>query len=42
VPVYDNAGRLIAVFDVDSTEPNSFDSVDEAFLSRIMRQHFSR
>jgi GAF domain-containing protein len=42
VPVYDDAGRLIAVFDVDSTEPNSFDSVDEAFLSRIMGQHFSR
>jgi len=42
VPVYDQAGCLIAVFDVDSTEANSFDAIDEAFLSRIMRQHFSR
>jgi L-methionine (R)-S-oxide reductase len=42
VPVYDQAGALIAVFDVDSTEPGSFDAVDEAFLSRIMNRHFSR
>jgi L-methionine (R)-S-oxide reductase len=42
VPVHDQAGCLIAVFDVDSTELNSFDAIDEAFLSRIMRQHFSR
>jgi L-methionine (R)-S-oxide reductase len=41
LPVYDRAGGLIAVFDVDSTELNSFDAVDEAFLSRIIRQHFS-
>jgi GAF domain-containing protein len=42
VPVYDHAGLLIAVFDVDSTELGSFDAIDEAFLSRIMREHFSR
>lgn len=42
VPVYDRAGSLIAVFDVDSTELNSFDVIDEASLSRIMRRHFSR
>ena len=42
VPVYDRAGNLIAVFDVDSTEPDSFDAIDEAFLTRIMSQHFSR
>ncbi len=42
VPVRDHEGRLIAVFDVDSTEPGSFDAIDEAFLSRIMSQHFSR
>jgi L-methionine (R)-S-oxide reductase len=42
VPVHDEAGALIAVFDVDSTELNSFDAIDEAFLTRIMRQHFSR
>jgi L-methionine (R)-S-oxide reductase len=42
VPVHDHDGRLIAVFDVDSTEPNSFDATDEAFLSQIMARHFSR
>lgn len=42
VPVHDQAGCLIAVFDVDSTEFGSFDAIDEAFLSRIMRRHFSR
>jgi len=42
VPVYDHAGHLIAVFDVDSTELGSFDAIDEAFLSLIMREHFSR
>jgi len=42
VPVYDLAGGLIAVFDVDSTEPGSFDATDEGFLSLIMKQHFSR
>jgi L-methionine (R)-S-oxide reductase len=42
VPVYDKAGGLIAVFDVDSTEINSFDGLDETFLSRIIGQHFSR
>jgi L-methionine (R)-S-oxide reductase len=42
VPVHDGAGNLIAVFDVDSTELGAFDAIDEAFLTRIMRQHFSR
>jgi GAF domain-containing protein len=42
VPVYDQAGSLIAVFDVDSTEVDSFNAIDEAFLSRIMTQHVSR
>ena len=42
VPVYDHADCLIAVFDVDSTELNSFDAIDETCLLRIMRQHFSR
>jgi L-methionine (R)-S-oxide reductase len=41
VPVYDNAGSLIAVFDVDSTELNSFDAIDESLLSQIMRRCFS-
>jgi GAF domain-containing protein len=42
VPVYDQAGSLIAVFDVDSSELNSFDAIDEAFLSQIMGRYFSR
>jgi L-methionine (R)-S-oxide reductase len=42
VPVHDQAGNLIAVFDVDSAERDSFDAIDEVSLSRIMRQHFSR
>jgi len=42
LPVHDQAGELIAVLDVDSTEPGSFDSIDEAFLSRILGQHFGR
>ena len=42
VPVRDETGELIAVFDVDSTEPSSFDDVDEAFLSQIIRQYFGR
>jgi L-methionine (R)-S-oxide reductase len=42
VPVHDAAGRLIAVFDVDSTKVGSFDAIDEAFLTRIMTRHFSR
>ncbi|HEX4829479.1 MAG TPA: GAF domain-containing protein [Trebonia sp.] len=41
VPVYDRAGALIAVFDVDSTEPGSFDAVDEDYLTRIMSEHFA-
>jgi GAF domain-containing protein len=41
VPVYDKAGGLVAVFDVDSTERGSFDAIDEAYLTRIMRRHFS-
>jgi GAF domain-containing protein len=40
VPVFDPAGRLIAVLDVDSTECDAFDSVDqaglEAFCSAMM------
>jgi L-methionine (R)-S-oxide reductase len=41
VPVHDQAGRLIAVFDVDSTELGSFDAIDADFLARIMRRHFA-
>lgn len=36
VPVFDRAGRLIAVFDVDSDQYDSFDEIDQQYLERIM------
>jgi L-methionine (R)-S-oxide reductase len=35
VPVKDHRGTVIAVFDVDSTEPAAFDEVDRAELEQI-------
>ncbi|MCB9352285.1 MAG: GAF domain-containing protein [Lewinellaceae bacterium] len=35
VPVFDEANRLIAVFDVDSTLEGSFDEVDQRYLERL-------
>ena len=40
VPVFDGGGRLIAVFDVDSTEPAAFDAVDAGGLERILADTF--
>lgn len=40
VPVFDTDGELIAVFDVDSTEGNSFDEVDQQYLEEILQRHF--
>ena len=40
LPVFDNAGDLIAVFDVDSTELAAFDEVDERFLGELLELHF--
>ncbi len=37
VPVFDRAGALAAVLDVDSTEPDAFDAVDVAGLEHICR-----
>ncbi len=42
VPVFDAAGGLIAVFDVDSTAPAAFDEVDAAGIERILRDTFGR
>lgn len=42
VPVFDPAGQLLAVFDVDSSEPDSFDAVDQRFLEKILARHFSK
>ncbi len=36
VPVFDRAGRLSAVFDVDSDRYNAFDEVDQRYLEQIM------
>ncbi|MDB5417809.1 MAG: hypothetical protein JWP50_1228 [Phenylobacterium sp.] len=40
VPVIDAAGRLIAVFDVDSERPAAFDGLDADWLERILKQVF--
>jgi len=42
VPVFDPAGNLIAVFDVDSTEKASFDGTDQFYLEGLMRKYFQR
>ncbi len=36
VPVYDRDGALIAVFDVDSDQPDAFDEEDRKGLERIL------
>ena len=36
VPVFDRAGQLVAVFDVDSDQYNAFDDVDQKYLEQIM------
>ena len=40
VPVRDAAGRLIAVFDVDSTSFSAFDETDALWLERILKSAF--
>lgn len=42
VPVFDPAGALIAVFDVDAVEPAAFDATDAAWLEKILRHAFAR
>lgn len=39
-PVFNKAGDLIAVFDVDSDKPAMFDAADQAGLEKIMRDNF--
>jgi len=41
VPVFNTQKELIAVFDVDSTEKNSFDEIDEKYLEKIMQKFFA-
>ncbi|BDS12307.1 GAF domain-containing protein [Aureispira anguillae] len=40
LPVWDNEGQLIAVFDIDSTELASFDKVDQTYLEALLELHF--
>jgi GAF domain-containing protein len=40
VPVITAAGELLAVFDVDSTLPASFDEVDQQYLEAILGKYF--
>ena len=41
VPVWDGAGQLIAVLDVDAAIPAAFDQVDAAGLEIILRRTFA-
>lgn len=41
VPVFNQQGNLIAVFDVDSTLPNSFDETDKNYLEHLMESCFA-
>lgn len=36
VPLFDSGGRVIAVFDVDSSQLEAFDEVDKRYLEEIM------
>ena len=40
VPVFNSNKDLIAVFDVDSTLPNSFDETDQKYLEQLLNKHF--
>jgi GAF domain-containing protein len=41
VPVFDSKKRLIAVFDIDSTEFDSFDEVDKMYLEQLVKHQFA-
>ena len=40
VPVFDEKGDLIAVFDLDSSKKYSFDEIDQQYLEEIMETFF--
>lgn len=42
LPVFDGAGSLIAVFDIDSDQPDAFTMKDSAGLSAILASVFGR
>ena len=37
LPVIDDSGEVVAVLDIDSTEENTFDEVDQKYLEEIVR-----
>jgi len=41
VPVFDSKKRLIAVFDIDSTEFASFDDTDKMYLEQLISYQFA-
>lgn len=41
VPVFNQEGRLIAVFDVDSTEHGSFNEIDKTHLEKLLHTIFA-
>lgn len=41
VPVYDDSGKFIGVFDVDATESNAFNEVDQEELEALMHELFA-
>lgn len=41
VPVFDEAGNLLAVFDIDSDQLAAFDAIDQAGVEAILRATFS-
>ncbi|PZX42145.1 GAF domain-containing protein [Roseinatronobacter thiooxidans] len=42
LPVRDGAGQLIAVFDIDSDQPDAFSQTDAGALGAILSQVFAR
>ncbi len=42
LPVWDKAGTLIAVFDIDSNQPDAFDDTDAAALTGILQSVFAQ
>ena len=41
VPVHNAEGQLIAVLDLDSTEPAAFDATDQHYLEILVQRHFA-
>ena len=42
LPVFDKAGEVIAVFDIDSDQPDAFTEADAKALTKILADVFSR